>query len=1200
MPRLSVQEKTPDVLTPGIRSDAIIMRNNMGENIFVPRSRYEDFEKFLRDEVDPAHSTRLGESLVQMDVAILIDKNLARLTVDARGKLLEPNKRWLTVPLGLGLVQAIPSPSNNETSSTFPPIRVAYESPGYVWMVAPGGELERQLTFEALGKVTSTAQGQFIRLDLPPVSSTLRLELPIGHWDLNVNGTGSEVVEPFQDSGELSIAIVRTAGGAMTLSWSKKLVADQIQSIEVASQTKYTPLTEAGQFRAIANLTIRGPNSLGGSRFQITLPKNSKWNEPVASQVLAQGYRINRLNTANESSETILGLEFEDTVSRTEMEVAVAWQAALPQDGNSIAFAVPKVGGVQRHAGDLDLVVPRSVKFFWDPQPGFLFIKPNDGGDVITYSFRFNQQETDLVAKWTPGERASKLKATYHVTLDQPNLQLVGTIDFVDDISLFPFLQLDVQGWTVDRVQIQPSGRYLDLVANRSSSTVDSNGNIKRFSSIALSLGELLEAAQTVSNGSGRSTASTDTSSQASVQGTSNPSVGSREEGRSPPTRGIAFVLSQRANSSSENSERIQFALPMLSWIDPESQRLSVCASGELTIQSSTSTLSRSESESSSIVSLNVSDIPTFQPPSSQGNGQSSNWRSVLKYKVNSTDSWVEWIGMGITAITSIQARAESMISIGEGGLDLTQTWKLNSDGRMPKSLRIGIPKDWRIDSKLHTDSLRVSMDNFPVDFQLMQESATNRIGVLALETQSRFDWIRLTLPTSVFASSQQTPDRVMTIRKRWNDDRRDGAGKMAFDWLLPILAADKVEDSVVVEHFSGEIKCNPRVRCVLKSPPQDFENRVSKSGVSDSTILFDCTQQDPRLMGELTFAPSEDESEINIESIWLQSTLNAVEQKRDRYVVRFSTKAESISLILPADRIANSKLILNGRKAVLIPNPSNVSRFDVSLERERSHSAGNIENTYVLEVFTSPVAKTQWITVLRAELPQILNSKKQAPVIWQVIAPSTSHVVGNSWSLAPGYTWQWNDLWFSRKSELTQSEIEKQMNATSQPTISQQTNKYVFLSLDPNASMKLWLVPRYLLWLPVALFVLVGSFAIMEFRWIRKPWLAIALLLSGLTFSQWAWDISIALVQSLVAAIGIAIFYMTMKWIMDRRSRRRSVFASRPGPSLRSIATRSAPLSGSSPALANEVPSKNIAARGAIVVDASTTAIVGDAGEVL
>ncbi|MCF7960478.1 MAG: hypothetical protein K9M08_07015 [Pirellula sp.] len=1201
-PRLPVPGKTPNVLTPGVLPDAILMRNEMGDGIFVPKSRYEEFEQFLRDEVDASPTALPIETLEQIDIAVLIDKNVARLKVGVQARLSEPNKRWLSVPLGLGLVQAIPSTLPGESLSAFPPIRISNESTGYIWKIEPGQERSRRLAFEALCNVTTTSQGQAIRLDLPNVPTTLRLKLPNGQWELNLTGTGSEVVEPFLEVDSMSVAIVRTSGGPVTLNWSRKIVADQIQSIEVESKTTYSPIPDTGLFRAVAKLAIRGPKSLGGRRFLITLPKDSLWREPFSSSIPFKGYRLSKSEPSQDGTDTTLKLEFEEAVSQTNIEISVEWQTTAAPESDSLEFAIPNVEGVQRHVGEMDLVVPRNVKFQWEPQQGIQFTKQlSDGGDALTYNFRFHQQTTPLHVQWSTGDRVSKLKAAYNIVYDQPNLQLSGIIEFVDDIRQLPFLQLDVQGWSVDRVQIQPSGRYLDLVANRSTITIDTDGNPQNFSSIALSLSELLEALPNQPSGSSVNSAATEIPTQGSDSTPVNPIV-PREESRMQAPRGVSFVLAQRAKSTVENQEQIRVALPMLSWIDPESQkRSSVCVGGELTIQSSTSTLSQSESNTNSILSWSGSDLPNLNNGVLSGRPPATNWRSVLKYRVNSSDAWAHWNGTALLSHIVIQARAESTIAVGEEWLDVTQTWKLNSQGRIPKTLRLAIPKEWRFDSKESVESLRVNIDNIPVNIQSMEDASFNSDNLFSPEIQSRYYWKQLILPASALENANQAQEKKLTVRMRSPNGRKESAAKLAFDWALPILVADKAEDSLIIEHFSGELRPESNVRCLLKSPKSDRSDTDDKPKENTSHLQFDCTQQDPRLVGELLFITQEDETKIHIESVWLQSILNAVEH-RERFVVRFHTNANSISLDLPVDRFADTKVLLNGRRAVSVSNAGKMNRLDVALDGVALQTSGSNESSYVLEVFMWPATKSQWITSLRAQPPKIWNCNNQAYLIWQVVVPATAHLVGSSASLSPGYRWEWKDLWFSRRNEWTQAEIERQMGATSQPNISPQSNQYIFLSLNQNASMEAWLAPRYLLWIPVAIFLLIGSFFVMEFRWIRKPWLGIGLLLVSLAFSQWAWDLSVALVQSLIAAIGISVLYLMMKWVVDRRTRRRSVFASRISPSLVPSAPRTTPpasLSGSSRLLPNAVPSKALPVREVKPLEPPSTAIASNMGEV-
>ena len=1167
MPRLPIPDKTPDVLVPGIRPDAIIMRNGMGESVFVPKSRYEDFEKFLSSENGQPSVVSLN-ALDRMEVSIKVVQAIAQLKVEAQANLVEANSRWLSIPIALGAVQAIPTQRSSERVLEFPSIRISSDSLGYVWRVSPGLPGERSLQFDALSNVRTSPQGQSLRLDLPQVPTIVRFELPIGPWELSLVGNGNEVVEPFQDIGPSSVAIARTSGGPITFNWAKKSVADQVQAIEVESQTKYSPLMEAGEFRAVSNLAIRGPKTLGGRRFLITLPDRSKWREPMSSPNSFPGYRFGKSEQSSTNGNTVLLLEFEEAFSLTDIKLPIEWQTSNSLDVNPISFSMVRVEGIQRHFGSIDVGVPRNVSFQWEPQAGIQFIRQwpaSDGNDTLSYSFRFNQQIEPLKVLWNVGDRGSDLMAVYDVALDPGGLRLNGTIDILADVRQLPFLQLDVQGWTVDRVQLQPSGRDLDLVAIRSRSHLDSEGT----TSIPLSLGELLDAVppKTGSIGGNRS----DTLATPTDTGDATALLTAREDTIRQPTRSISFVLSKQslqAESSDVSKRDIGFSLPMLSWLDPAQQRLLLCVGGELTVQSTVAKLADGNGTSDSIKRMEASrwkqgESLTLNSSPSRGK------TSVLKYRVTKAKTWTNWKGIADANGSAIQGSAQTRIVITDEGLDISQNWSLIYSGGIAKTLRLAVPKDWLEDgvpwlgTEAQVKDLQLTVDNAPVVAKALQEGLSGPLSsFLSPSIERHYIWLQLILP-DVQNTAQSFNERKLTIRKRIGHRDKLSSSPSPFDWLLPWIAADKPDDFVSIGTYTGDITHHSGIRCVLQSPLGGRSEAVADVEGGPIVTSFDRTQLDPRLTGKLSLQSVDKGTAVDIESVWLQTIVNAVEQ-RDRFVVRLKTRANSVSLRLPATLIATGEFVVNGRKAVAIRDPSEVHRVDISLDHTGLNATGNSDNEYVLEVFLWSSNNSHWLKTLQVESPSIGNCRSRAPLVWQIVLPTTVHLIGNTSTLSRGYRWKWQDLWFERKSDWNQDTIGSQMGATAQPFISQQTNQYVFFSQDHTVPMRVWLAPRYLLWAPVAILVLIGSFFVMEFRWIRKPWISILLLLSSLAFSQWAWDLSIALVQCFIAAIGIAFMYSTLKWVVDRRARRRSVFASRPSSPMIPSLARSPALSAS------------------------------------
>ena len=1174
MPRLKVPDQMPDVLVPGIRPDAVIMRNGMGESIFVPRSRYEDFERFLRSESQlPSENT--VDTLEQMQVAVQVDNSVAKLTIDAQANIAEPNGRWLSIPIGLGLVQIVPSKLSGAVVAEFPPVRVSVDGPGYVWRVSPGPAGNRNLHFEGLSNLRTSPQGQSLRLDLPNTPTVVRIALPIGQWELNAIGNGTEVVEAFEDVGATSIANVRTKGGGITLVWAKKSVAAQIQAIEVESMTKYVPQLDSLGFRATASVAIRGPKALGGKRFLFSLPAGSQWRAPLAAPDSFPGYRFGR--SESDDSNQVMLLEFEETFSRTEIELPMEWQTSNLIDSkspNSDAFSFPmvRVEGTQRHIGNIDVVVPRNVSFRWEPQPGIQFVRQsllNDGSETLAYTFRFNQQNEPLVGRWNSGEIATDLKAMYSIVCDPSGMRLSGSIEMFGDVRLLPFLQLDVRGWTVERVQFQPSGKDLDLAAIQSRSPQAVPGSTQYTTSIPLSLGELLDANSSKSGSSPPNRLPPDSSTMPLESGSMPPLLNAQDENSRSASRGISFVLYRpldRKLGVHGQKMPIAFSLPMLSWLDAESQqRLALCVGGDMTINSAWLKLEESAKLPEAFTPIGES-IWKPSDPTLPGALQSVGQPSKLGYRVAVSNSWLDWTGSSESMGATIQANAEAVLVLDKEGFDFTQTWTLSSNGGVAESLRIGVSKDWLDDEpslnsvSVDSNRLQLSVDGVSITAKSLRNEDGFQNSTSPLERD--LSWLQIELPDiKVPAQSKQV--RILQLRKRRNHLEKLSSSPSAFSWLLPTIAADKTDDTVSISEYSGRIVANDGVICLLESTFGDVDSEIAGSVGAPKVITFQRNQLEPRLSGSLRLPTVADRGACDIESVWLQTIVNAVE-KRDRFVFRIKTKGNSVSMSLPADRIASAEILVNGKKASMSVDSNSAHRVDISLAPSAPEATQSTERIFVVEVFLWSTNNSQWLKSLQAECPSVMNCKSRAPLVWQIVVPTTVHLIGNSSTLSPGYQWRWQELWFGRTSDLNQETIASQIGATSQRFVSEQTNQYVFFSLDHTIAMKAWTAPRTLLWAPVALFVLVGSFLVMEFKWVRKPWVGISLLLASLAFSQWLFDLSVALSQCFVVAIVVAALYATLKWVVDRRARRRSVFVSRPSSPMISVAARNPSQSGS------------------------------------
>ena len=1160
----SSQDKVSDLIRPGVLPDIILMRNEAGEEILVPKVRYEDFEKFLQQQAASQTAAGNKENLDRIEIGISVENNVAKLRVEAETRLRETSSRWKSIPIGLGLTQIVPTVSMVESEPQFPSIRMSNENSGYEWLIAPGEERSRRLSFESLCNVQTNGQTQSIRLDLPMSPSIVKLNLPRAQWDLTVTGSGSEVVEPFREVQSMSQALVRASGGTIVLSWSKKTAQERVQAIEVLSQTKFLPALDSTVFRASSSMVMRGPKSLGGRRFLITLPKNCQWLSPASSVVPIQGVRISKSESNSAEESTVLILDFEESFSRMETELAIEWQQSGLGENQSASFAIPKMEGVERHVGGMEVVVPKAIRFVWEPQPGILFLKQTgEAGDATSYEFRFEQQTTPLVASWISSDQRTSFNASYEIIQDQDTIRLVGSIQFVELVRAFPFFQFDTKGWVVDRLQVLPSGKLIDINSNRTNPTAASIAGAEIKSSISLSLSDLLPLASAPSSPStgampeNPKLVSPNDSVSDAIRGAAN--RGQEPDAGLGSPLGISFVLSRPFPlKTGDRGIPFQFSLPLLSWLDSQSQlRKSLCPQGELLIRSSFSHLQLDFEKSIGLSKMPL-DWSDKSKPGSVADGR------VRRFQMNGTETWAELVGSAEQASAVISASADTTLLLSQDALEMSQSWELKVQGPVPKSFLFSVPGSKVAEGSNVGPSVQFFLDGSSVSSEPSEIDKELPLSAAQRDIPAEHVLVRVIVPDRL--REWKATDSVMDVKVMTKTMRSAElqANTFDFQYPLPMLFLEGGSDYLSIQRYAGEVRFPSNMLVKMAKPLSSSILKATEVVDGLRVIPFDCTGEKPLVSGSILVDQGQRDRSIKVESAWLQSISNAVE-RRERLVLRFQTLANSIGLKLPADRRSNSKVILNGSKAKVVEDQQNPDRLEILLPSSPSNATGT-DPEFVLEIFTWPTAHAEWVVSLQPDLPTIEDSKYDFPILWQIVVPATSHLVGSSKGLSPGYSWSWRDLWSNRLSDLDQVGLEKQMGATSQPIVSQNTNQYLFYGLTQRSPMQVWLAPRYLLWVPVALCMLLGTIAVLEMRWLQRPWLGMLVLAVCLGFIMWDWDFAAAIVQCMILAIGVAFMYCGLTWLLDRQTRRRTIFANRAIPSAAGSLSGNAVLSGSSP----------------------------------
>lgn len=1200
MPKQSVPDKLPDVLEPGIRPDVIILRNANGANILVPNSRYEEFERLLQEQKENAANGVGAVGIDRLNLDIDAVGEFARVHVDAKVRLLSPLHRWQSLPIALGQLQWIPQ---NATAAA-PRIAISPDSVGYLWRLPPGEELERTLIADALCKLSKTTNGSSIQLELPAGPSLMTLRLPLGEWDITTIGTGAEVVEATRNEGDRAVTTIHATGGTLTVSWNRKTVSDQIQAIEVESQTKFTPTTERGLFRAVTTMAIRGPKKLGGRRFLVTLPIAAQWREATSSPLGFSGYRILRQEqkgskelsnsdpSTADSGPVVLMLEFEESLSRSDAEIPIEWQLTLPPTQEAINFGVPSVEGIQNHTGTIECLVPRDIAFRWSNSNGFQLAKQSqagDGSDAIVYRFHFDKQDSLLAATWQSSSRMPLCNSRVHVELTQRTLYLNGIIDFYSDPLQNPLLQLESEGWTMQRVFVQPIGSIgseLDLATSVTVVPVASDaaeaGNKRIHVQVPINPKDLVGVAANTSSASNRPSGATMPATMESVPGNSasnniDPLLATNSSEGTQSTSGTASRVVARIEyrcmrqlTPDASTSEFDFSLPFISWMDPDSQqRVQVTVGGELVIASQDSAIQDSSGGLVSIERRGMAASSGFGVIASAINPATGNSDGTdgIAYRISASPKRATWSGTFRDRGAMVSANSSVSIYASAKSYRVNQSWKCVCSGKLPNSLLVEMPPvNGGTDDcvPFNSASTEFYIDGVRVEAAATEISNVVRLGLLAQKLA--------TVGQSHF---------VLSLRQEMPADEIALGTNRTLSVPIARIRQDNVADRVSTDTLIAQIDSDPQLitnfATTVSANSSSSSSDRELASIDSRSLVLSADQQELRILVASKKAVAV--SPIQLERVWIQSILNAVEQ-RERFVVRFRTNRDTFSFRIPSDRFAGSQFALDGRKATLFQDAVDPTLVTVELtnESERLNNAGELR-THVFEMFSWPATRSEWLRTIATKQPEIVDAEGVCPMVWQIIVPRTEHLIATSQSLSPGYRWSWNELWWARKSELTQDQIEREMGAMAQPIVGQQTNQYVLYSLDHNKSLQVWMVPRFLLWLPVSLCVLLGAVSLVEQRWMRRPWLWLIALVGGVAFAQWAWDVAVVIGQGAIGSITVAAVYYVIKWIVDRRARRRSVFTQRPTTVSGSNLPRSQSNSGSAARFGSSVATKQVAA---------------------
>ena len=1094
--------------------DAIYLRRENGEPIFIPKVPYAEFERYLRERSGVRQIDLPSALLESIDVTGAIREGYAELKIELSMVVTDPSSTLVRLPLSMKNMNWVNPPKSAGGKSSY--VVPGSDGEGLIWCVEPDGSAKYSLSLEAVVKVEQSFSESSLRLELPESATQIKLDIPGSALNIQWLGAVGEVLQSKALNNRTN-AIVRGRGGIGTFVWRDQMTSRDLGAVEVDSVTRLLRSIDGKEYRGATRLRIVSDNRVGPRELIIRLPENAHWNPSPINGVPANwNLHAGTPPEGNDTRER-LRLRLSDRGRDSVEEIPIDWTMAIddPSNGSFSVMGI-EVEGVQRHEGHLSIVFPSSTRFSWVPNSEYLLVRQlpaNDVSDAIEYDFRFSRQPIRLQAVISEDDSLMRWRPDYLVSFDTDAMRLQGVITFPNDPSQLMGMAIVSGGWQLDTAVWDKTGELIQ--------TELSSGNTLRFPMKSLF-----------------------------------PKDDSVSEVARDPNSTITIRISAFQKLPTGNDNQIGFQLPQISLVTNSKRRIER-GNGTLVVDRGGWQVNPSQvrvvgmarsSESPSSLRTILSDLSNndLQFFRFQNSGQNSKWAGRIRRTQR-----------------SLSASMRTAIKIQSNEWSCSRNWSLRSTGPALERLPIRIPFSWvDLDDatgiETVSDRVKVTLNGLPVDLNVLEKSQNG--WVIVEPTQNHW-------PESFdLEISYREPMDLPTIH----------AGQEKPPLIRMMLPQLDPAANVIFYDHSSTIEAGPDLLCRLEqtnSHPLICTNQ-------DRKLSFLLSETSEQVAFEVMPLASFNENNVEVQRVWLQSTTNTL-QRRERCVMRLQTKQSSIRFQLPSGWSEEStQLFVNHQKQAFEPDlepgfyrfglmPEEDSKpppFSFTNEKPVIHSKDNEQKSILLEFWNGSPAHEKWGMLMDSRVPTIANGSGSAPLVWHVILPIDMHLWTSSSTLLSDQRWVWKNFWWWRQANFSQEKIEQEMGASVQPSIATQTNQYVFTSIgsigaNTDSSIgQIRVIPRYVLWLPVALIVLVLTALWPRMGVLRHPWLLLVVVVFLGLLSMSAPDMTIILIQAAMASLIVVVFVKLMSWASKHRVHRRSIFVNRslPVPSARPPQRRS------------------------------------------
>lgn len=372
---------------------------------------------------------------------------------------------WVRIPLGLH--HAI-FRSDVEVSPELPIIldrpQATTKSDGYaLWCQFPVAKeallspLEPEpILLKVVALLPLTTRGEETSLETTlPADTKCQVTLDIPQPGANVSYKGSMVPKTLTETPleEHSMHQYEFAGGPLSFNWrfDDQAMREQPVTLKVKGQLLANVETEQ-LVTTTARLQVES-TTIPFDSFEVEIDDDAEFVPPTMPTV---GYSVKAMEPTGQTFGNRLLVELDEaTKGPVTISITTKQTDPVPGERGKRQFTVGQfdVVGCDVQDGTLSISASQNVHVQWYT-PRNLREQSGRGSDGMSYraSFSYDQQPATLVMHTLPIQSTARVKSDYELHVGKLDAQLVATLSYRLPRSYTDDLLIDLNGWTVDRV----------------------------------------------------------------------------------------------------------------------------------------------------------------------------------------------------------------------------------------------------------------------------------------------------------------------------------------------------------------------------------------------------------------------------------------------------------------------------------------------------------------------------------------------------------------------------------------------------------------------------------------------------------------------------------------------------------------------------------------------------------------------------